>query len=287
MKNTAPSLVSIIIPCYNAGPELNEAVASALEQTHPAIEILVADDGSTRPETLELLRTSRWPRTRIFYKENGGPATARNLAISQAQGRYILPLDADDRIDPTYVEKAVALMDAQENIGIVYCKALKFGAEQGPWHLPAYSLRELVIDNVIFVTSLFRRDDWTRVGGFSESLRLGVEDYDFWIKIVALGREVRQLDETLFHYRVGHVSRTTGFQQDRGAVVKTYADIFRNNLAFYGQHAEYLFEHRLGLYDELLRYRARYGHIENLLTRKPWLLKLARPFARLLKRIAK
>jgi len=276
MENAAPSLVSIVIPCYNAGPELNDAIASALEQTHPAIEIVVVDDGSTRPETLELLRNPQWPRTRIFHKENGGPATARNLAISHARGRYILPLDADDHIDPTYVEKAVALMDAQEDIGIVYCKALKFGAENGLWQLPAYTLREIVIDNVIFVTSLFRRDDWTRVGGFSESLRLGIEDYDFWVKIVALGRQVRQLDEALFHYRVGHVSRTTGFQQDRGAVVKTYADIFRNNLAFYGQHAEYLFEHRFGLYDELLKYRARYGRVEQLFVRHPWIERLAR-----------
>lgn len=282
MESAAPSLVSIIIPCYNAGPELIEAVTSALEQSHPAIEIVIVDDGSTNPETLELLRNPPWPRTRIFHKENGGPASARNFAITEARGRYILPLDADDCIAPSYVEKAVALLDASEDVGIVYCKALKFGAENGPWNLPAYTLRELVIDNIIFVTSLFRRDDWEHVGGFSESLRLGVEDYDFWVKIVALGREVRQLDEPLFHYRVGHVSRTTGFQQDRGAVVKTYADIFRNNLAFYGQHAEYLFEHRYGLYDELVKYRARYERVERLFLRHPWIERAARFAYRLL-----
>lgn len=255
---------------------LDESVRSALAQTHPAIEVIIVDDGSTDAVTLDLLRRCPWPRTRVLHKPNGGPAAARNLAISVSSGRYILPLDADDLIDATYVEKAVAVLDAQPEVGIVYCKADKFGAESGPWNLPAYTLRELVIDNVIFVTSLFRRADWEQVGGFSEALTLGVEDYDFWIKIVALGREVRQLEECLFHYRVGHVSRTTRFSSDRGAMVATYAEIFRNNLAFYGKHAEVLFEHRFGLYAELARYRAIYGRLEAILARRPWLERIAR-----------
>ena len=274
----AASTVSIVIPCYNAGLQLDEAVRSALAQTFPAIEVVIADDGSSDPVTLDLLQRCPWPNTRVLHKPNGGPASARNLAIAASTGRYILPLDADDMIEPTYVEKAVAILDAEPRVGIVYCKAMKFGGENGPWNLPAYALRELVIDNVIFVTSLFRRDDWERVGGFSEALKLGVEDYDFWVKIVALGREVRQLDEFLFRYRVGHVSRTTGFSQDRAAMVKTYADIFRNNLDFFGKNAEFLFEHRFGLYDELVRYRSRYGAIERALERYPLLKRLAKVF---------
>ncbi len=281
MTEAATPLVSIVIPCYNAGDELDEAVRSALAQTWPAIEVIIVDDGSTNPATLEMLRTAQWPRTRILHKENGGPATARNMAIAHAGGKYILPLDADDRIDPAYVEKAVAILDARPGTGIVYCKAVKFGAENGPWELPPYSLRELVIDNVIFVTSLFRRDDWEKVGGFSESLKLGVEDYDFWVKIVALGRDVHQIDECLFHYRVGHVSRTTGFASDRKAIVKTYAEIFRANRDFYARHAEYIFEHRFGMYDELLKYRARYGRLESFLHRHPWLERFAKACHRL------
>ena len=268
--------VSIVIPCFNAGETIGEAIESALSQTYADIEIVVVDDGSTDPVTLDVLAHAAWPRTRILHQGNAGPAAARNAAIQASLGEYILPLDADDRIEPTYVEKAMAAMQADPNVGIVYCKAMKFGAESGPWNLPAYTLRELVIDNVIFVTSLFRRADWEQVGGFSEALTLGVEDYDFWIKIVALGREVRQLEECLFHYRVGHVSRTTRFSSDRGAMVATYAEIFRNNLAFYGKHAEVLFEHRFGLYAELARYRAIYGRLEAILARRPWLERIAR-----------
>lgn len=282
-KEDALSKVSVIIPCFNAGATLVEAVESALAQTHANLEVIVVDDGSTDAETRKILDHASWPRTRVIRQENGGPAAARNAAIEVSSGEFILPLDADDTIEPSYVEKAVAAMLANPNVGIVYCKARKFGAQTGPWHLPPYTLRELVIDNVIFVTSLFRRSDWQRVGGFNQSLRSGVEDYEFWVKIVGSGRDVVQLDDYLFNYRIQHSSRTSGFTADRAAVVATYASIFRENIDFYAKHAEYLFEHRFGLYDELVRYRARYGKLEEVITRHPMLGRLARRLGRLLK----
>lgn len=266
--------VSIAIPCFNAGDQLVEAVESALAQTYADVEVVIVDDGSTDARTRDILRSHAWPRTRVIFQDNAGPAAARNRAIEAAEGEFILPLDADDRIAPTYVEKAVAAMEGQPDVGIVYCKAMKFGAEEGPWGLPVYTLRELVIDNVIFVTSLFRKADWRAVGGFSEKLRHGVEDYEFWVKIVSLGRQVVQLDEYLFFYRIQPTSRTKGFERDRSVVVSTYAEIFRSNVDFYARHAEYLFEHRFGLYEEIARWRGRYGRIDALVERHPWLRRL-------------
>ena len=279
--------VSVIIPCFNAGHTLGEAIESALAQTHDDVEIVVVDDGSTDADTRELLAHATWPRTRIVHQENAGPAAARNTAIRNSVGEFILPLDADDTIEPTYVEKAVAAMEADPRVGIVYCKAMRFGAENGPWGLPAYSLRELVIDNVIFVTSLFRRADWDRVNGFNQALRHGVEDYEFWVKIVGLGREVVQLDEYLFNYRIQETSRTTSFSADRSAMVASYAQIFRENIEFYARDAEYLFVHRFGLYDELARYRSRYGPLERMLQRRPWLGAIARRAARVLRKLVR
>jgi len=261
--------VSVVIPCFNAGEYLDEAVQSALAQTWQDLEVVIVDDGSTDPSTLDLLRQARWPRTRIFHQANAGPAAARNRAVREAGGRYILPLDADDTIEPSYVEKAVAVLEARPNVGCVYCKARKFGAEQGPWNLPVYTLRELVIDNVIFVTSLYRKADWESVGGYNEKLRHGVEDYDFWVKIAHLGREVVQLDDYLFNYRIQESSRTTSFQERRARVVESYAEIFRSNIAFYSAHAEMLFEHRFGLYDELEYWRSRYSRLDIFLKNHP------------------
>ena len=261
--------VSVVIPCFNAGEYLDEAVQSALAQTWQDLEVVIVDDGSTDPSTLDLLRQARWPRTRIFHQANAGPAAARNRAVREAGGRYILPLDADDTIEPSYVEKAVAVLEARPNVGCVYCKARKFGAEQGPWNLPVYTLRELVIVIVIFVTSLYRKADWESVGGYNEKLRHGVEDYDFWVKIAHLGREVVQLDDYLFNYRIQESSRTTSFQERRARVVESYAEIFRSNIAFYSAHAEMLFEHRFGLYDELEYWRSRYSRLDIFLKNHP------------------
>lgn len=267
--------VSVIIPCYNAGEFLEDAVQSALAQTWQNLEVVIVDDGSTDPTTLRLLEEASWPRTRILHQQNAGPASARNYAVREADGCYILPLDADDTIEPTYVEKAAAVLDVRSEVGCVYCKATKFGAEQGPWNLPVYTLRELVIDNVIFVTSLYRKADWKSVGGYNERLRHGVEDYDFWVKIVHLGREVVQLNEPLFNYRIQEISRTSSFQEGRANVVETYAEIFRSNIDFYAAHADMLFEHRFGLYDELGYWRSRYGDLDAFLTRRPRLLRFA------------
>lgn len=278
------SRVSIIIPCYNAGDLLNEAVESALAQTWQDLEIVIVDDGSTDPVTQKIIEQAAWPRTRVVRQANAGPSAARNRAIEMATGQYILPLDADDTIEPEYVAKAVAILDARPEVGVVYCKARKFGAEEGPWNLPAYSLQELVIDNVIFVTALYRKADWVGVGGYNEQLRHGVEDYEFWVKIVHLGRQVVQLDECLFNYRIQPVSRTTTFQEGRSDIVRTYAEIFRRNIEFYSANAELLYEHRFRSNDELTYWRHRYGKLDAFLNRRPRLLQLVRILRRVFRK---
>lgn len=276
------SRVSIIIPCYNAGELLLASVASALAQTHRDVEVVVVDDGSTDPRTVELMDQIPGPRTRVIRQANGGPSVARNRAVAAATGDYILPLDADDLIDATYVEKALARIEADPAVGIVYCDAEKFGAASGRWVLPAYSLREMVIDNVIFCSALYRKADWVAVGGYNERLRHGMEDYEFWIKLLALGRGVAKIDEPLFRYRIQERSRTTQFMDDDSSVVATYAEIFRSNTDFFARHAEFMFEHRFGLYRELDHFKYRYGRLDAILEKHAWLKRIAASFRRLL-----
>jgi len=249
--------VSIVIPCHNSGALLAEAVQSALGQTLPDIEIVAVDDGSTDPATLRLLQEPSWPRTRIIRQPNAGPAAARNHAIREAAGEYILPLDVDDLLEPTYAAKAAAVLDVRPEVGIVYCKAEKFGAEQGPWELAPFSSSELALGNVIFVSAMFRKSDWEMVGGFDETLRHGMEDYDFWIRLVCAGRKVVRLDETLFRCRVRERSRTALFEEDSSQVVATYAQIFRKNRDFFAEHAESLFRRQFALLKEVAALHAR------------------------------
>jgi len=241
------SKVSIVVPCWNARACLEGAVRSALEQTYDDLEIIVVDDGSTGAETLRVLKESDWPRTRIICQANAGPAAARNRGIAEATGEYILPLDADDLLEPTYAAKAATVLEERSDVGIVYCRAAKFGSEEGSWELPEFSPDELALGNVIFVSAMFRKADWDLVGGFDETLRHGMEDYDFWIRLVHVGRKVVRLDETLFHCRIRERSRTALFEEDREQVVATYAKIFRKNRDFFAEHAEALFRRHFAL----------------------------------------
>ncbi|MBW8311774.1 MAG: glycosyltransferase [Rhizobium sp.] len=274
------SRVSIVIPCYNAGDLLREAVDSALAQTHADTEVVVVDDGSTDPRTAEVLASLADPRVTVIRQANAGPAAARNRAIAAATGEFILPLDADDRFDPTYAAKALAEMQRDPALGIVYCDAMKFGAETGIWRLPAFSLREMAVDNVVFCSSLFRKADWAAVGGYRESLRHGMEDYEFWLRILSLGRGVAKIPEPLFFYRIQERSRTTQFMEHRPNVVATYAEIFRANLDFFARHAEVLFEHRFQQYRELDHFRYRYGKLDQWIEKRGGWIKRFAQFVR-------
>jgi glycosyltransferase involved in cell wall biosynthesis len=265
--------VSVIIPCYNSGEFIDEAIQSVLDQTYKDLEIIVIDDGSTDDLTINVLNNSRWDRTRILRQENMGLPAARNAGIRAALGEFILPLDADDRIDPSYVEKALAVMHAQPNIGIVYCKAMRFGEITGPWLLPPFSLQAMVNGNVIFCTALYRKCDWEKVGGYREVLRHGLEDYDFWIRMLSLGIDVYQIDEYLFYYRVQKTSMAKTLLSNREVFIATNAEIFRNNIDFFAQHADKIYRHNLDLYDENQKLRKPVDMVAKLFNKTPTLRK--------------
>lgn len=225
--------VSIIMPCYNDGRYLQGSIDSALGQTYPDIELIIVDDGSDDAETLAVLERQYDPRVRVLHGEHLRPAAARNRGIKAASGSYILPLDSDDLIEPDYILRAVAIMQAHPEVGIVYCHADLFDKAAGLWYLPEYSLEHMLLDNVVFVTSLFRRSDWEAVGGFDESMKHGMEDYDFWLSLLELEREVVQLPEVLFHYRIKQQSRTNSFMADVAVVKDTYAYIQRKHRELY------------------------------------------------------
>lgn len=195
-------LCSVIIPCYNQGGYLPEAVESVRASAYPNLEIIVVDDGSTDPETVRMLENlPRGPRLRILRQENQGLAGARNAGIRHAGGKYILPLDADDRIHPQFIAKAVEVLERREEVGIVGCNVEFFGDRSGRYFLPPFRFPGILLRNAFVCSSVFRRSDWAAVGGYRRNMVFGGEDWDFWISIVELGREAVRLDEVLFYYR--------------------------------------------------------------------------------------
>lgn len=230
--------VSIIMPCYNDGKYIKESILSALSQSYPDKELIIIDDGSTDKYTIDILDNINDKRIMVIKSENKKPAAARNLGIKNASGEYILPLDADDLIDKYYLEKAVKILEENSNIGVVYCYADLFGEIKGRWHLPDYSIEKMLLDNIVFVTSMFRKSDWEKVGGFNESMLHGMEDYDFWLSILELNREIYQIPEILFHYRIKKISRTKEFMGNCSNMKKTYELIYNNHPFLYNKYKD-------------------------------------------------
>ena len=261
-------MVSVIMPCYNDGKYIHEAIESVKNQTYSNWEIIVIDDGSYDEETIKIVNSIDDDRVTVLHTEHLRPAGARNFGIQHAKGTYILPVDSDDVIDKTYMEKAVKVIEGNPKIGVVYCQAELFGERQGRWELPDYSIDKMLLDNIVFVSALFYREDWEKTGGFSTIMVAGMEDYDFWLSILALGKEIIQIPEVLFYYRIKPVSRTTSFQNDCNQVKETYRQIYCNHKEFYREHAD---QYALILRDALIeqiflrrKYEERYAKIEKL-----------------------
>lgn len=238
--NTNP-MVSVVMPCYNDGRYIQESVASVKAQTYPNVELIIIDDGSDDSDTIATLNAlAKEANVQVLHATHVGPSAARNAAIREARGKYILPLDADDTIDPTYIEKAVNILESHKDTGVAYCEADLFGAQSGKWDLPAYSFESMLFDNIVFVTALFSKADWEKVGGFNENMKAGMEDYDFWLSILGEGKKIEQIPEVLFHYRIKDSSRTTQFQQDPSRIKETYHQLFDNHREFILAHADML-----------------------------------------------
>lgn len=238
--NTNP-MVSVVMPCYNDGRYIQESVASVKAQTYPNVELIIIDDGSDDSDTIATLNAlAKEANVQVLHATHVGPSAARNAAIREARGKYILPLDADDTIDPTYIEKAVNILESHKGTGVAYCEADLFGAQSGKWDLPTYSFESMLFDNIVFVTALFSKADWEKVGGFNENMKAGMEDYDFWLSILGEGKKIEQIPEVLFHYRIKDSSRTTQFQQDPSRIKETYHQLFDNHREFILAHADML-----------------------------------------------
>ena len=243
--------VSVIIPCHNQGRFIGDAVQSVLAQTYNDFEVIIVNDGSTDPQTISALESYDRPPVRLIHTGNEGLASARNNGVRSASGTYILPLDADDKIASSYVEKAVGVLDADPDIGIVYCEAEFFGERTGPWELFPYSFPGILLGNVIFCSGMYRKSDWQKVNGYNPNMKYGWADYDFWLSLIELGRDVYRIPEPLFFYRQrsGSMNRSISREQH----VYLYTQLFKNHPALYAENISILFRHIIELREEVQR----------------------------------
>lgn len=206
--------VSIVIPCFNHGAMLAEALAS-IEEVRNAnlLEVIIIDDGSSDPETGKILNEAQEAGYSVVAQPNRGPSAARNTGIRLAKGEFILPLDSDNRLRDVYLNEGVSLLRQNPAIGVVYADAEYFGDGSGRRHVPDFNLLSLIRMNFIDVCALFRRHLWEEVGGYDEKI-MGVEDWDLWLRLASYGATFVHLSKIGFDYRVRKDSvmvKTIGF----------------------------------------------------------------------------
>jgi len=238
-QKESPS-ISVVIPCFNLGGYLDEAVGSVLGQTLGDLEIIVVDPGSTDEATRALLADYRRPKTEVLSTGRKKAGAARNAGIARARGRYICCLDADDILEPACLEKAAAAMDRDPGVGIVTFWFDVFGETKGRVAPESASLADFLVDNCACTASLFRREAWEKAGGFDEEIE-GYEDWDFWIGIIEQGYRVEILKEVLFRYRdrAGGKHRASDRGERRDAIMRRI--IRRHEQSFRTHAAEVVF----------------------------------------------
>ena len=200
---TAVPTVTVIIPCYNQACFLPEAVAGVIGQTYTNWELIIVDDGSTDETAAvaqQLIDQNPDRAIRLVSQANAGLATARNIAIGTARGRYILPLDADDTLDPTFLAVTTDCLDENAHIGIVYTDIQHFGTADDIWRCGEFTLDVEKDDNRIPYCALFRREVWATTGGYQTGID-GYEDWHFWLKCLLLGWRGERIPQPLFLYR--------------------------------------------------------------------------------------
>jgi glycosyltransferase involved in cell wall biosynthesis len=196
--------ISIVIPCYNHGSFLKEALSSVGQFRNENIcEVIIVNDGSTDAETCKLLQELAGSEYKVIHQPNRGLGAARNTGIAEAKGEFILPLDSDNRIRSAYVAEGVKWLAQNPKAGVVYGDAEYFGEKTGKWKVPEFNLRMLVMGNSIDACALYRREVWESIGGYDEKMPwMGWEDWDFWLRVAGRGWKFMHLDRTAFDYRV-------------------------------------------------------------------------------------
>ncbi|MFA5719015.1 MAG: glycosyltransferase family A protein [Desulfobulbaceae bacterium] len=229
--------ISVVIPCYNQGGYLDEAVDSVLAQSRRPVEIVIVNDGSTDPDTNDLLAAYDRPGCRVLQTANRGLPAARNTGIRAAAGEYICCLDADDKYHPEYFARAAAVLDSDQEMryGAVPAWVRFFGSSHILWKTMGHNCEGFVssmqgLRNNIQSATMFRRKCWEEIGGFDESMTLGYEDWDFWIKMLHRGYQWFCLEEELIYYRRKEQSMVTRADAERPRLLE---QLIRNNREFY------------------------------------------------------
>ncbi|WP_395051084.1 glycosyltransferase family 2 protein [Flavobacterium sp.] len=200
------TLVSIIVPCYKQAHFLNESLQSVIGQTYTRWECVIVNDGS--PDNAESI-AQQWcekdSRFSYLYKENGGLPSARNAGIKKCKGEFIVALDSDDILHRDFLIQLVPQLQSDDNLGIVSCYRYFFSKNKeniiNKYKATGSTYQDLMFENKLMPSSIYRKKCWEEVGGYDESMVKGFEDWEFWLNITKRGWKFKFVEAFLFYYR--------------------------------------------------------------------------------------
>lgn len=224
--------VSVVIPCHNGGAFLPAALASLAQQTVTDFEVIVVDDGSNDPDTLKVL-AGLDGEVRLVRQENRGLAGARNAGFARARGAFLLPLDCDDTLEPEFLERTLAALDAHRDAAFAFTHIRLAGERDGVLAKDYNFFAQLFLNQLPYCL-LMRAEMWRRVGGYGDNL-FGYEDWELNIRAGGMGHFGVVIEAPLFRYRVSAGGMLKSVSNRRHA--QTWREIQRRNPALYGSPA--------------------------------------------------
>ena len=213
--------VSVIVPFYNLSTYLPDTLNSLRAQTFRDFETILVDDGSTEPAAPALLtriEAGEFGRIRVIRRANGGLSCARNTGIAAAKGRWIVPLDADDLLEPSFLEATMTAASLNPGAALITSLVRYFDEEhesRGVWAPLGFDRDLLATTNCASTcTALIDRETLERLGGYDTSLA-SYEDWDLYCRMALQGLQAAVIPEPLIRYRLrpDSMMRTVGLKR--------------------------------------------------------------------------
>lgn len=258
--------VVVVVPCFNHGQFVADAVGSALSQEGAETRVVVVNDGSTDEGTAAAceacaalgagggMSDGGEGRVVVVHQGNAGLPAARNRGAQAAVergwlrdergeesagwGEFVVFLDADDYLEPTFASSLARAIEADRGSGRAshaYCQERLVDKAFGVWAVPEWDPVLLLVTNLHPVTALIRAEWLARVGGFDESMREGYEDWEFWIRLSSMGGRGVRVREPLFNWR--RHSDVTMVIEAVSRHDELFGRIMRKHAGLYERHA--------------------------------------------------
>lgn len=190
--------IAVLVPTYNDGDLLLEAVAS-IQEDEP-VELCVVDDGSTDARSRACLEQLRRKGVHVIRQENQGPAAARTTALRATTAPFVFPLDADDVLEPGVLAKLGARLEATPDAAFAFGTFSFFGDRAGTWYPPRFSAWKVLWANWWSTSVLIRRSALEAVGGWTSDG--GYEDWDLFLSFAERGMAAVQLPDAVYRRRL-------------------------------------------------------------------------------------